>query len=73
MDKSKTKLSKGLGNGVIVFMIMKLIIGLVIFFTSHNVIKLSPYDDISSIIGGLISLTSGITISLKNIFKDWNK
>ncbi|MBS3091500.1 hypothetical protein J4217_03580 [Candidatus Pacearchaeota archaeon] len=65
------KKNKGLNWAVVLFMFTKLILGVVIFFTSLRLINESPYREIASILGIIVSLTSGVRITLSNFFKDW--
>ena len=69
--KPNKKKNKALGWAVIIFMFLKLIGGFCIFFFSLKLINDSPYKEIASILGILVSLTSGITITFSNLFKDW--
>lgn len=59
------------GWGMLIFMYFKLIIGTLIFFTASTFVDQSPYKEIASLLGIIVALTSGIRITLSNVFKDW--
>lgn len=67
MTKKKSKLTRGM----LVFMFFQLILGGVFFFASLKMIDESPYREIASILGIIVSMTSGIKIKFSNLFKDW--
>ena len=69
--QKKKRKQKPLNIGMLIFMFCQLFVGLIIFFASLKFIELSPYREIASILGIVVSLTSGIKVTFSNIFKDW--
>ncbi len=65
-QKKVEKKSKGLSWATMIFIYVKAVMGLLIFFYSGSVINISPYKEISSILGVAVILTSGVQITFTN-------
>ena len=50
---------------------LRLVFGMVVFFSANSVVKTTPYCEVASIIGLIISLTSGVQIKISNFLKGW--